>query len=94
MAVHIVLEEIGEPYELELVSSRGHLGGVGTASPEWLAKNPKGRIPALSGVTGRIGGSDELLTRRMPSRSISRARIPVRDCFLPMRPVRRGRSNG
>jgi glutathione S-transferase len=25
-------------------------------------KNPKGRIPALSGVTGRIGGSDDLLT--------------------------------
>lgn len=62
MAVHIVLEEIGEPYELELVSSRGHLGGVGTTSPEWTAKNPKGRIPALSGVTGRIGGSDQLLT--------------------------------
>jgi glutathione S-transferase len=62
MAVHIVLEEIGEPYELELVSSRGHLGGVGTTSAEWNGKNPKGRIPALSGVTGRIGGSDELLT--------------------------------
>jgi glutathione S-transferase len=41
MAVHIVLEEIGEPYELELVSSRGHLGGVGTTSPEWTAKIPK-----------------------------------------------------
>ncbi|WP_407160176.1 glutathione S-transferase family protein [Bradyrhizobium sp. STM 3557] len=62
MAVHIVLEEIGKPYELELVSSRGHLGGVGTTNPEWMAKNPKGRIPALSGVTGRIGGADDLLT--------------------------------
>jgi glutathione S-transferase len=62
MAVHIVLEEIGEPYELELISSRGHLGGVGTTSPEWKAKNPKGRIPALSGVPGRSGGADELLT--------------------------------
>jgi glutathione S-transferase len=62
MAVHIVLEEIGEPYELELVSSRGHLGGVGTTSPEWKAKNPKGRVPALSGVAGRIGGTDDLLT--------------------------------
>jgi glutathione S-transferase len=41
MAVHIVLEEIAEPYELELVSSRGHLGGVGTTSPEWTAKIPK-----------------------------------------------------
>jgi glutathione S-transferase len=62
MAVHILLEEIGEPYDLELVSSRGHLGGVGTTSPEWKARNPKGRIPALSGVAGRIGGSDDLLT--------------------------------
>ena len=62
MAVHIVLEEIGEPYELELVSSRGRLGGVGTTSQEWKAKNPKGRVPALSGVAGRIGGADDLLT--------------------------------
>jgi glutathione S-transferase len=62
MAVHIVLEEIGEPYELKLVSSRGPLGGVGTTSPDWIAKNPKGRIPALSSVPGRIGGSGELLT--------------------------------
>jgi glutathione S-transferase len=62
MAVHIVLEEIGEPYELELVSARGHLGGVGTTSREWNAKNPKGRVPALSGVAGRIGGADALLT--------------------------------
>ena len=62
MAVHIVLEEIGEPYELELVSSRGHLGGVGTTSPEWKAKNPKGRVPALSGAAGRIGGAHDLLT--------------------------------
>jgi glutathione S-transferase len=62
MAVHIVLEEVGAPYELELVSSRGHLGGAGTTSLEWKAKNPKGRVPALSGVAGRIGGADDLLT--------------------------------
>ena len=62
MAAHIVLEEIGEPYELELVSSRGHLGGEGTTSAAWMAQNPKGRVPALSGVTGRIGGAQSLLT--------------------------------
>jgi glutathione S-transferase len=62
MAAHIVLEEIGEPYELELVSSQGRLGGEGTTSPAWMARNPKGRVPALSGVPGRIGGSDNLLT--------------------------------
>jgi glutathione S-transferase len=62
MAAHIVLEEIGEPYELKLVSSRGRLGGEGTTSRAWIARNPKGRVPALSGVPGRIGGSDDLLT--------------------------------
>jgi glutathione S-transferase len=62
MAAHIVLEEIGEPYDLELVSSRGQIGGEGTTSPAWIAQNPKGRVPALSGVPGRIGGSDNLLT--------------------------------
>jgi glutathione S-transferase len=62
LAAHIVLEEIGEPYDLELVSSRGRLGGEETTSPAWIAQNPKGRVPALSGVDGRIGGSDNLLT--------------------------------
>src|SRR5262249_47665487 len=62
MAAHIVLEEIGEPYDLVLVSSRGQMGGEGTTSASWLAQNPKGRVPALSGVQGRIGGSGDLLT--------------------------------
>jgi glutathione S-transferase len=62
MAAHIVLEEIGAPYDLELVSSRGRLGGEGTTSAAWMAQNPKGRVPALSGVPGRIGGADDLLT--------------------------------
>jgi len=59
MAAHIVLEEIGQPYELELISSRD---GKMTATPEWKAINPKGRVPALLGVPGRIGGADNLLT--------------------------------
>jgi glutathione S-transferase len=66
LAPHIVLEEIGEPYELELVSSRAVAPGVGegrmTATPAWKALNPKGRVPALSGVPGRIGGAADLLT--------------------------------
>jgi glutathione S-transferase len=62
LAVHIVLEEIGEPYELELVSSSGPRGGSMTDTPEWKAINPKGRVPALSGVPGRIGGAENLLT--------------------------------
>ena len=59
MAVHIVLEEIGEPYETELVSTRPG-GGTGTAA--WKVRNPKGRVPALTGVPGRIGGEGDLLT--------------------------------
>ncbi|MGY4572067.1 glutathione S-transferase family protein [Bradyrhizobium sp. USDA 3256] len=62
MAAHIVLEEIGEPYEYQLVSASGPKEGEMTGSPEWKAVNPKGRVPALSGVPGRIGGADNLLT--------------------------------
>lgn len=62
MAAHIVLEEIGEPYELQLISSSGAREGNMTAAPEWKAINPKGRVPALLGVPGRIGGADNLLT--------------------------------
>src|SRR6202035_167534 len=62
MAVHIVLEEIGAPYELELISSSGPREGRMTATPEWRAVNPKGRVPAVSGRPGRIGGGADLLT--------------------------------
>ena len=57
LAPHIVLEEIGAPYEAVLVKA-----GVDTVTPEWKAKNPKGRVPALTGVPGRIGGGEDLLT--------------------------------
>lgn len=59
LAPHIVLEEIGAPFRLQLVSSRN---GEGTETPEWRAMNPKARVPALSGVPGRIGGAPDLLT--------------------------------
>ena len=62
MAPHIVLEEIGEPFELELVSSKGEREGAMTSTPAWRAINPKGRIPALSGVAGSVGGAPMLLT--------------------------------
>jgi glutathione S-transferase len=62
LAPHIVLEEIGEPYATELVSSSGPREGKGTAAPAWKAMNPKGRVPALSGVAGSIGGGENLLT--------------------------------
>ena len=62
MAAHIVLEEIGAPFALELVSSRGEREGSGTATDAWRAMNPKGRIPALLGVAGSAGGAPGLLT--------------------------------
>jgi glutathione S-transferase len=62
MAAHIVLEEIGAPYELQLISSLGATEGKMTATPDWKAINPKGRVPALLGVPGRIGGAENLLT--------------------------------
>jgi len=62
LAPHIILEEIGSPYELVLVSSGPGDQGMTTFSPEWKTLNPKGRVPALLGVPGRIGGGDDLLT--------------------------------
>ncbi|WP_414474334.1 glutathione S-transferase family protein [Microvirga sp. M2] len=44
MAVHIVLEELGVLYELELVSVQSGA----TSHPAYLAINPKGRVPALA----------------------------------------------
>jgi glutathione S-transferase len=58
LAPHIVLEEIGEPYETELIEA----GGVMTNTPEWQAINPKGRVPVLTNVPGAIGGAPDVLT--------------------------------
>jgi glutathione S-transferase len=52
LAPHILLEELGEPYELELVS----IADGKTRTPEYLAINPKGRVPVLR------TDEDELLT--------------------------------
>lgn len=57
LAPHIVLEEIGVPYVLDKREP-----GKQTLEPEYLALNPKGRVPALLGVAGRAGGADKLLT--------------------------------
>lgn len=54
LAAHIVLEEIGAPYELDLRSAKD---GEGTTTDDYLAINPKGRVPALTGVD-----SDAVLT--------------------------------
>lgn len=59
LSVHIVLEEIGAPYEAEIRSAKN---GEGTTTSDYLTLNPKGRVPALSGVPGGAGGAPDLLT--------------------------------
>ena len=42
LAIHIILEWIGEPYEAEAMTREG------TKSPEYLELNPAGAVPALA----------------------------------------------
>jgi len=43
IGIHILLEEIGKPYETEKLD----VGGGATHKPPFLAINPKGKVPAL-----------------------------------------------
>ncbi|MEZ0170197.1 glutathione S-transferase family protein [Microvirga sp. TS319] len=58
LAPHIVLEEIGQPYELARVplAEGAHL------KADYLAINPKARVPALEGPFGQNGASAGILT--------------------------------
>jgi glutathione S-transferase len=96
MACHIVLEEIGAPYEIELVSSLGEREGKMTATATWRAVNPKGRIPALLGVPGRIGGRDGILTEvtAIMVYLAKLGQIPKRNCFPQPQPPKHVASNG
>lgn len=58
LAAHIMLEEIGEPYLTERVV----LAEGAHHTPEYLAVNPRGRVPALR---IRDGGKDRVLTELM-----------------------------
>jgi glutathione S-transferase len=63
-APHMLLEEIGEPFELEMVVPVSTPTGSPdlASSAQWRAVNPKGRVPALLGVAGSSGGATDLLT--------------------------------
>jgi len=50
LAPHILLEELGAPYQLELVS----IAEGKTRTPEYLAINPKGRVPVLVTEEGEV----------------------------------------
>lgn len=45
-APHVVLQEIGAPFELALITHHGE--GADTHKPEYLRMNPKGRVPVLT----------------------------------------------
>lgn len=83
LAPHIVLEEIGQPYETELISAAA---GEMTQTPEWHAINPKGRVPALLAVPGRIGGTDNLLTEA-PAILVYLAQSNPAAALLPAEPA-------
>jgi len=58
LASHIALEEAGADYELVLTSTRD--GSV--RKPEYLAINPKGRVPALQTERGVLTESPAILS--------------------------------
>lgn len=49
LGIHIILEELGQPYELSLVA----LKDGAQHKPEFQAVNPKGKVPALDRGDGR-----------------------------------------
>ncbi len=90
LAPHIVLEEIGKSYEMMLISASGPREGETTSTPAWKAINPKGRVPALLGVPGRIGGADGLLTE-VPAILTYLARTNLAADLLPSDPAAEAR---
>lgn len=50
LAIHVLLEEIGKPYETTLVSMRDG----SNRKPDYLALNPKGKVPALLRDDGSV----------------------------------------
>lgn len=60
LAVHIVLEEVDAPYVP--ITRLVQADASETTTEDYLRLNPKGRVPALSGVPGVAGGAPELLT--------------------------------
>ena len=89
LAVRIVLEECGIGYEEHRVTARD--ADRETLRPEWLARNPKGRVPALSPVAGRAGGEAGLLTE-VPAILAFLARSRPDLDLIPAEPAREART--
>ncbi|KAB2913161.1 MAG: glutathione S-transferase [Hyphomicrobiaceae bacterium] len=76
MASHIALEEAGADYEAVRVDFRSN----GQRAPEYLAINPKGRVPALVTERGVLTETPAILA--YIAQSIPRARLaPLDDPF-------------
>ena len=60
LATHIALEEAGASYE----AVRVDFGSQAQRTPEYLAINPKGRVPALVTESGMLTETPGLLVRR------------------------------
>ena len=76
LATHIALEEAGAPYEAVPVD----FGSQAQRSPEYLAINPKGRVPALITDNGTLTETPALLlfvAQRFPNAELA----PLSDPF-------------
>jgi len=76
LATHIALEEAGAPYEAVLVDFRSQA----QRTPEYLAVNPKGRVPALVIENGTLTETPALLcfvAQRFPNAELA----PLADPF-------------
>ena len=76
LATHIALEEAGASYE----AVRLDFAAQGQRSPEYLAVNPKGRVPALVTDTGTLTETPALLcyvAQRFPQAELA----PLNDPF-------------
>src|SRR5690349_22827230 len=76
LATHIALEEAGAPYQAVLDDFRTQ----SQRSPDYLAVNPKGRVPALVTESGTLTETPALLcfvAQRFPSAELA----PLADPF-------------
>src|SRR3984893_2339976 len=76
LATHIALEEAGAPYEAVLVDFRSQ----SQRSPDYLAVNPMGRVPALVTESGTLTETPALLCF-VPQRFPGAELAPLTDPF-------------
>ena len=89
LAVRIVLEETGARYVGHRISAR--TTNDAASQPAWLARNPKGRVPALSPVPGQAAGEALLLTE-VPAIMTYLARLRPDLDLMPIDPSREART--